>query len=390
MLKHAYTDKEPMPRLFQPQGTETRVEFVASVPLDLLNAMCFTSLAGQLEGLPEPPRRIRERMDPALRDELDLLFAFPAAEWGVLGTLVDVLILHREAWSSVDALLDFVRALPAGGDGTPRNLGIQGLSLAAPCMGERVRAGKLTAAAGRREVSRIAAEADRDVDEALVLFDDPEQVRARLLKLIRRFYDEHYRPDEAFRVECMRRTAEARNSRRIADVDALMRELTGRDISCITEEAARYGEFICVPSIDVGPYSSCADFPPVHGLFYQCEPRFMGVSAAEDDVASLALVYRALADEQRLRILRLLQDGELYAQEIVARTGIHQSVVSRHLSFLKAVDLVKVRRQNNMKFFAVNAQMHERLARALESFLAPKQPPEAVQSANGRRPRRVE
>ena len=66
----------------------------------------------------------------------------------------------------------------------------------------------------------------------------------------------------------------------------------------------------------------------------------------------MALVYRALSDEHRLRILRLLHHGELYAQEIVERTGLHQSVVSRHLTFMKAVGLVNVRRQNNMKFYS--------------------------------------
>jgi DNA-binding transcriptional ArsR family regulator len=380
-----------VPNLIQPtKSGGQHVEFVVSVPLDLVNAMCFTALAGQLEGLPDTTMRTREAMDPALRDELDLLFAFPGTEWGVLGTLVDVLILHREAWGSVDALLDFVRRLPPGGDGTPQDLGIQGLALAALCAGERMGAEKLSAAEGRREIARGAAEADRDVDEALALFDDPEQMRARLLRIIRRFYDEHYRPDEARRVECMQRTADARNRRRVADVEALMRELTGRDISCITEEAARYDEFICVPSIDVGPYSSCADFPPVHGVFYQCEPRFMGVGEEEYDAASLALVYRALSDEQRLRILHLLHGGELYAQEIVARTGLHQSVVSRHLSFLKAVNLVTVRRQNNMKFYAINTESRGRLERALDAFLVPRRIPFGRAPKEEGRPTRVE
>jgi DNA-binding transcriptional ArsR family regulator len=37
----------------------------------------------------------------------------------------------------------------------------------------------------------------------------------------------------------------------------------------------------------------------------------------------------------------------------VERTGLHQSVVSRHLAFMKAVGLVSARRQNNMKFFSL-------------------------------------
>jgi DNA-binding transcriptional ArsR family regulator len=286
-----------------------------------------------------------------------------------------------------------VRELPPGGDGTVEHVGIQGLALlAAPCAidVQRPRGVPRTADEARREIAEAARKAGRDPDAALALFDDPEQIRARLLRLLRRFYDEQYRPDETRRLECMQRTADARNGRAVADIDELLRELTGRNVSCIKEEPAEYRHHVFVPSIDVGPYSSCADFPPVHGVFYRCEARFLGVAAEEYDAASLALVYRALADEQRLRILRLLRDGELYANEIVARTGLHQSVVSRHLSFLKAVDLVTVRRQNNMKFYSLNEAMRERLAGALEAFLPPRRVPFGGGSKTEGRPARVE
>jgi DNA-binding transcriptional ArsR family regulator len=343
---------------------------VVSVPLDLLNCMCFTALAGQLEGIPEWPSRTRAEMAPALRDELDLFFGFPGGEWGALGTLTDVLLLHvhLEACRSVDALLDFVRNLPPGGDGTVENLGIQGLALAPPCITGPRSDGTPPSADPRADIAAAARDAGRDVDQALALFDDPETVRARLIKLIRQFYDEHYRPDERRRVECMERTAAARNGRPVADIDALLRELVGRDVTCIREEPGAYTRHIFVPSLDVGPYSSCADVPPVHGVFYQCEPRFTGAEVDTSDTR-MALVYRALADEQRLRILRELREGELYAQEIVARTGFHQSVVSRHLSFLKAVGLVTSRRQNNMKFFSLNREMRGELSRALDAVL---------------------
>lgn len=377
-----------MPNLIKPETSVETVEFVVSVPLDLLNAMCFTALAGQLEGIPEWPARTRSEMAPALRDELDLWFGFPGIEWGALGTLTDALILHREAWGSVEALLDFVRALPPGGDGTVEQLGIQGLALAAPCAGTHRLEGTRPSSDGRREIAAAAEDTGRDVAATLALFDDPETMRTRLIRLIRRFYDEHYHADEARRVECMERTATARSREPVGDIESLLRELTGRPISCIREEPGAYTTHIFVPSLDVGPYSSCADFPPVHGVFYQCEARFTGLEQDSDD-ARLVLVYKALADEQRLRILRELRDGELYAQEIVARTGFHQSVVSRHLSFLKAVGLVVARRQNNMKFFSLNPEMRGELARAVNAVLPPPRM-DMLSSPRKRRPARVE
>ena len=102
-----------MPILHKPsQAPGPRVEFAVSVPLDLLNCMSFTSLAGDSDGLPEWNVETRRRMDPALRDELDFFMKWPGTDWGLLGALEDVLFLHREAWSSVEALLDFVRDMP--------------------------------------------------------------------------------------------------------------------------------------------------------------------------------------------------------------------------------------------------------------------------------------
>ena len=69
-----------------------------------------------------------------------------------------------------------------------------------------------------------------------------------------------------------------------------------------------------------------------------------------------------------------MRDGELYAQEIVARTGLNQPVVSRHLAFLKAVGLVNARRQNNMKFFSLNDAMRDELRQAVDLFLPPAKP----------------
>lgn len=370
-----------MPSLIQPESPAApEVEFIVSTPLDLINSMCFTALAGQLEGLPEWPVRTRQAMNPGLRDELDLFFAFPGTEWGVLGQLSDMLFLHPEAWGGIDALLDLLRSLPPGGvefpdagaDTIPADflrapqMGIQGLALASLHCSNAQFAGM-----GRDGLASAAQAAGRDVRAAMALYDDPEQVRARLIRLIRRFYDEHYRPDEARRVACMERTAAAHNGRPVRDVEALLTELTHHARSCVKEAPAAYTRYLFLPSLDVGPYSSCADFPPYHGLFYPCEPEHAGIAPADDDAQRIALVYRALSDEQRLRILHELRDGELYVNEIVARTGLHQSVASRHLSFLKVVGLVNSRRQNNMKFFSLNRDMRHELSRALDVVMPP-------------------
>jgi DNA-binding transcriptional ArsR family regulator len=142
----------------------------------------------------------------------------------------------------------------------------------------------------------------------------------------------------------------------------------GRDRVGLEDMIDRYSRFVFVPSIDVGVYHNSTTDIDTFGLFYAASPEAAGASPA-DQTEQLARLYKALADPQRLKILSLLAGGELYAQEIVERTGLHQSVVSRHLSFLKGVGLLNVRRQNNMKFFSLNQEKRAELLRSVEKVM---------------------
>jgi ArsR family transcriptional regulator len=58
----------------------------------------------------------------------------------------------------------------------------------------------------------------------------------------------------------------------------------------------------------------------------------------------LLQVFKALSDETRLRILKLLEQGELCVCDIVASLDIIQPKISFHLGVLKEAGLVKDRR----------------------------------------------
>ncbi|MEX2314930.1 MAG: metalloregulator ArsR/SmtB family transcription factor, partial [Thermomicrobiales bacterium] len=77
---------------------------------------------------------------------------------------------------------------------------------------------------------------------------------------------------------------------------------------------------------------------------------------------------RAMSDPSRMRIIEMLREKELYAQEIVARLGISQSAVSRHLSTLESADLVTVRPSNGMKFYAIDRVRLRALSSHIESL----------------------
>jgi DNA-binding transcriptional ArsR family regulator len=334
--------------------------------------MYFTHLAESHEGVEGWPAQLRHEMRPELLAELDFLFSFPG-DPGVMGGVNDSLFAHPEAWPDLEALLRYVRELPPGVGKLPHQPGIQGMVLyALRWLGGKHQIELELGPEPRQTLAQAVADAGLDTDAVLALYDRPEEIRERILALIQRFHDEHYRQDLPRRLPCLERSVATHRDQPVGDVDELLQSLAGRPVSCLKDSPGVYTQHIFAPSLDMGPWMSCADTPPLHGVYYPCEARFIGPDAEEGEgIQRLALIHKALSDEQRLRILRLLRGGELYAQQVVERTGLHQSVVSRHLGFMKVVGLVLARRQDNMKFYSLNPAMQDELAKTLDIFAIP-------------------
>ncbi len=67
-----------------------------------------------------------------------------------------------------------------------------------------------------------------------------------------------------------------------------------------------------------------------------------------------AQIFKALADETRLRILAQLLGGELCVCEIIAALELPQSTVSRHLAYLLNNGWVSDRRQGVWMYYRLN------------------------------------
>jgi DNA-binding transcriptional ArsR family regulator len=76
----------------------------------------------------------------------------------------------------------------------------------------------------------------------------------------------------------------------------------------------------------------------------------MPVTATEPFEQTLAII-RAVADEQRVRALLALSDGELCACQITELLGLAPSTVSKHLSILRQAGLIRCRREGRWAWF---------------------------------------
>ncbi|MGE6256507.1 ArsR/SmtB family transcription factor [Heyndrickxia sporothermodurans] len=63
----------------------------------------------------------------------------------------------------------------------------------------------------------------------------------------------------------------------------------------------------------------------------------------DDEVESLALLYKALGDEKRLKIMKLLYEKERSLKEITEILAIGKTTVHHHLAILKSAHIVKVK-----------------------------------------------
>lgn len=347
---------------------EPTVEFVVSVPLDLMNAMYFTHLVVDSEGVEGWPVEVRKQMAPDLLAELDTLFSLPIEQPGIAGTLGDHLWEHPETWRSVDDLLDYVRNLPLGVADTAGNIGVQGLFFNTFCDTQNVQFGDDGVPSRENLIARVK-QAGGDVNTMAALWDNPAPLRERLATMIDRFYNEHYKATLPERIPCLERSVAAHRGTNIDNVGDVMRNVLNRDTFCVEDTCSGpYKRLLFAPSLDIGPYASCAIMGDLHGMFYPCETRFRGASDDAEETIRTARMHKALGDEQRLRMLEMLRGGEMYVQEIVDRTGLHQSVVSRHLMFLRAVGLLQVRKQNNMKFYSLAPDAGRHLQKTLDMF----------------------
>ena len=68
----------------------------------------------------------------------------------------------------------------------------------------------------------------------------------------------------------------------------------------------------------------------------------------------LASIFKALSDETRLRIIKLLEQGELCVCDITAALDMVQPKVSFHLSTLKEAGLIKDRKQGKWIHYSLN------------------------------------
>lgn len=88
----------------------------------------------------------------------------------------------------------------------------------------------------------------------------------------------------------------------------------------------------------------------------------------QTDLAEAAAVFRALGDEGRMQILRLLGNGELCAAEILRSVNIVQSTLSHHMKILTEAGVVGCRKEGKRTYYSIQWEILEGVSDYLKKW----------------------
>jgi len=86
--------------------------------------------------------------------------------------------------------------------------------------------------------------------------------------------------------------------------------------------------------------------------------------------AQMELLFKALADRTRLRLLNLMGAGEVCVCFFVEVLGTNQPKISRHLAYLRRAGVVAARREGKWMHYRVVSPPDPRASRVFEEVMA--------------------
>ena len=97
--------------------------------------------------------------------------------------------------------------------------------------------------------------------------------------------------------------------------------------------------------------------PEAFGPWQACCQAMVDLVEAPDvdsgEAAAIARIFNSLADETRLRIVKLLSKSELTVDELVEQLGLAQSTTSHHLRVLKEVNLIQGQKRGRSIYYSL-------------------------------------
>jgi DNA-binding transcriptional ArsR family regulator len=177
-------------------------------------------------------------------------------------------------------------------------------------------------------------------DEVASFLDLPvEEATSLVIEIIRRWHQEIFQPKEKEVGALLARDAEAkRNRARVQPMEQLVEAATN-GLQFHSEPWMR--RLLLVPHMAMRPWNVMSAHDDLAIIFYPVADETLGIDAAAPP-AQLIRLHKALGDEKRLRILKILASHPATLQELASGVGLAKSSAHHHMVILRSAGLVRV------------------------------------------------
>ncbi len=218
---------------------------------------------------------------------------------------------------------------------------------------------------------KVAFEQLRDQLESMkghpVLPDDPAQLVPALRTALHEWLPE-FEQVEGRVTRMIERDVAARDTSKIATDPMGFVESCTNGVRLFPEPAIK--RIVLSPTYYGRPYNSMSRVGDTQVVLYPIADSSLGAAGMATPPVATVRLYRALGDETRLRILRLLAERDRYLTELAAELELSKPTVSHHLAQLRSAGLVTWNEQGNLTYYTLRRDRIREAGPELSAFLS--------------------
>lgn len=193
---------------------------------------------------------------------------------------------------------------------------------------------------------------------------DAETTKNILLDILQRWYDRVFRDYEEQLMPILQRDAESKRAMQQSMSFERLIETATNGLEYVPEPGHR--RVLLIPSYVQRPWNELSEYQDIAIFCYPVADENVTEDSNTPPVR-LVRLYKALADERRLRILKLLMTKSYTLQEIADEFGVAKTTMHHHLGILRTAGLVRA--QSNDKIYSLRRNMLSEVSELLEAYL---------------------
>ncbi|WP_173918104.1 metalloregulator ArsR/SmtB family transcription factor [Halobacillus sp. Marseille-Q1614] len=328
-----------------------RITFDCSLLYECALSIAAVTNTPLIDTLERPLQAIRKKANHTLQKQLNDVEVHNT--WKAL-----LQLLHQDTFSSLNSFTSYINSLNAE----------QLRFVCLPYLGYEHEEDRKKAANGDKSSIQMWQKetADHPFYSPYISFitsTDTDHLKEHLVEVMTLWYEEMVRPQEE-KIEKVLQKDIKDKQRMLQKIDpeSFVKWATGG--IQYSPEPSVY-EVVLIPHQTYRPWNLEADLNGKKVFYYPVSNQSMEGSDAYTPSQFLVQKYKALGDENRLKILKYMTEGEKSLQELTDLMGIGKTTVHHHLKMLKSARVI----ENNRQTYRLVPHTLDTLPHELQQFL---------------------